>query len=229
MKYKIVLLLIFAFIICENVFSQTIKIDYDSIEQKPYEFTVNKNKVRLKVLDTVEDNVVFQKFSSKWEDIDTFDYHRSFYFRDMNNDGFLDIVLPDKWESEVWFYNPLKNTYIESCCYYIYTVRDDTIKLINKEKNIYYDYLLYKDGVWYSNLYQIKNYKRFDLGLITNETKISKNDEDYETTWIMISKIINNDNENKQLFQKIKWNSHKDFDYETYWKNNWQKFLPQKN
>lgn len=239
-KYKIIFLLAFVLVVCGNVFSQTKEISFDSIEKKPYEFLVNQTKFRIRFYDTSSDNetpFVLEKYNTTWNPADSFEYHRAIYFRDINYDGFIDFALSDKWESETYLFNPIKNSYVESGFYSDAEFDDDLrtdaphLQLIDKDEQIYFDYLTDKNCVWHSILFQIKNYKRIELGTINNETIYSEKDDDFITTAIIIiNRILNDEKTDKILFEKIKRDKKdNDFDYATYWKNNWRKFLPQQN
>ncbi|MDE1191130.1 MAG: hypothetical protein PW786_03200 [Arachidicoccus sp.] len=236
-KYKIIFLLAFVLVICGNAFSQTKELSFESLEKVPYKFIVNKTQFRIRVYDTSDykNSLVLEKYKTKWIVVDTFDYHRAIYFKDFNYDGFVDFGLLDKWESEVCLFNPTKNLYVKSGFYSDASFDDDLhtdtshMQLVDKNEQVYFDYLDYKREEWYSTLFQIKNYKRIELGVIDNETKYSEKDSGYITTKVIVHKILNNDDGNEKLIQEIKWNKDEEFDYSKYWKNNWQKFLPQKN
>jgi hypothetical protein len=69
----------------------------------------------------------------------------------------------------------------------------------------------------------IKDYKRVELGEINNTTRYSTKTGDYVTTSIIINELPVGD---EKLSKEIKWTSKVKFNYTSYWKQNWRKFLP---
>jgi len=226
--------IIIALIVCENVFSQTKSIWSDSIKKQPYIFEINKAKFQIKIFDTTnyERFYLLQKYDAGWKTVDTFGYHRIIYLKDINDDGFFDIGLSDKWQYEVLFFNPLKNSFVHTG-YFSWDIydRNKRIVLVDDRGKIYCDMQEYKRGEWTSYLFQIKDYKRVDLGEIRNSAKFIERDTAWITTSISVYKkksfadkdgdVISDD----KLIETMKPVANKDFDYENYWKSNWQKFL----
>ena len=100
------------------------------------------------------------------------------------------------------------------------------IKKVNDSSKICYDYVqgfLNDNYAWESDLFTIKNYKRFELGYITPDKNPMVNSD----INVLIYRIPNNDLEKRILIKKIKWNNDKQYDYVSFWRNNWKNFLTQ--
>ena len=228
------LFVIIALIVCENIFSQTKLIWSDSIMKKPYLFEINKTKFQIKTNDTSDYNrwYLLQKYDAGWNTVDTFGYHRAIYLKDINYDGFFDIGLTDKWQYEVLLFNPLKNRFVHTG-YFSWDIydRNKEIVLIDTREKIYCDMEEFKRGEWTSYLFQIMDYKRIDLGEIRNSAKFIEKDTTWVTTSISVYKkksFTDKDGDSisdDKLIENLKPVAIKDFEYEKYWKQNWQKFL----
>ncbi len=220
MKLKYCFLL-FVMIICENVFSQIGDIYYDSLLVKPYVFSNNKIMFRLQAYDNNHFLIIIEKYSSNWYKVDSVWDYGKLTLDDINNDGFLDIVFKEKWNCEIHLFDPIKNNFINTGNFS--SVEEDRMHLINKQLNIFYDWGEYKNWGWVSSLFQIKNYKRIELGTINNEK--TRGQFSNETVAIVISQIGNKKKKNKKIVRKMKWDDDKEFNYAIYWKLNWKKFL----
>jgi hypothetical protein len=209
---------------CKASFCQTTEIYTDTLKQDPYEFWVNKTKFRFK-LNIEEYKVAIERFNATWTLIDSAEFFQQILLKDINKDGYLDIGFYQKWTADVWLFNSQNNTYIHSGDYPIMEFRDNEkhMILLDKKLQVYYDYSWYKRGSWTSTLFIIKDYKRVELGAVYNNTEFSKEADGYVTTSVMIDKV--REIEDEQI-KEMKWTNKVKFDYATYWKQNWRKFLP---
>lgn len=194
-------------------------------------FNNSGSKFRVRLADTVNyPKFVLEKFQSVWLPIDTFTYPKygywykkgqTIYNSDYNLDGYNDFIVDYKWYDLVYLFNPDKRTYVK-CGFFEYGY--DTLKVISKNNNLFYDKWGYKyDDTW-SYLFTIKNYKRINLGVIAFGTYNSDDDTIVKPAFISISKIVNDTTE--LLKEKLPKNYFDSFDTESYWKRNWKYFYP---
>ena len=223
MKLKIILISVFTLIGYAKTFSQETEISFDSLTAKPYDIVVNKTKYRLTAFNEELVGIYLQKFTNKWQIIDTLDNCEKIKIADINNDGFKDIILFAKWNCLALIFNQSKNKFIKS--EYIPAFKNgdiENLRMINQPLNIFFDYGIDKNNDWFSVLFQFKNSKRIDLAKIKNFTD-STDINNYKQI-IQISKIVDDKGLEKQI-EKIHWQNKFDFEFENYWNKNWQKFL----
>ncbi len=223
MKLKIILISVFTLIGYAKTFSQETEISFDSLTAKPYDIVVNKIKYRLTAFNEELVGIYLQKFTNKWQIIDTLDNCEKIKIADINNDGFKDIILFAKWNCLALIFNQSKNKFIKS--EYIPAFKNgdiENLRMINQPLNIFFDYGIDKNNDWFSVLFQFKNSKRIDLAKIKNFTD-STDINNYKQI-IQISKIVDDKGLEKQI-EKIHWQNKFDFEFENYWNKNWQKFL----
>lgn len=201
----------------------------DLFDGKIDSFTINNNLFRLRCTDTITGLIVLEKKLVDWVITDTIEWENQYKFKDINNDGFLDLGFTSKRTSRVYLFNPTTNTFMNSGDYSYFEfygkddLRNGKMVLIDKNKQIYYDYQLYKRQEWTSYLFQIKNYKRVDLASIYQETEYSELKKDLINLDIKVSKHDNVDNE--KIVKTIKRISEKQYNYANYWKSNWKIFI----
>ncbi len=223
-KYSAFFLLLFFCTFCINVHSQLTNISVDRINNRPYEFIVNKVKFRLIVLNGDGEFVHIQKFGSIWTEIDSTDVlgdNGCIFFDDVNKDGFNDLVFNEKWVNEIYLFNPYQSVYVNTGEF----AQSDFGKLdtIDKNQNIYCESGQYKDIFGWSSLFQIKDYKRIDLGIIKGDERRNTKGQ-LIASKITISKIVNDDDE--KVIVNIKWfKAFESYNALSYWKNNWKCFI----
>lgn len=171
-----------------------------------YYFTVGKTRFRAVhiFVDTFPQIITIQKLAKgKWYNRLAFQ-HLNHYgcveFKDVNNDGYLDLVLGARFDSEVYFYNPAIHNFIDSLCCRI----NEDVHLIDAKHHIYCDYQSLKSmcGQLTSTLYTIKNFKKqvlFHLELVNcNEKR-----EEIDIKELILSKCINGDEDNLREIKTI--------------------------
>ena len=213
-------------------FSQSAKyVDLNFSNGQVDTFTINKTMFRILMVDTTRNNLILEKFHEGWAgwmSIDSFDTYPSHYTRiyDINQDGYNDIGVIERNSCEVFLYNPSIQTFTRSGFYSPQEFDEGAynsagtivhMQILNKEMDLYFDYLPQKRNQWTSRIFRVVNYKRVELGSIgTNPIEgsmdkiesitIAKEGEDYEKV--------------------MKLTGTQKFDYASYWKQNWRKFLP---
>ncbi len=251
-KMKIKGLLFFSLLFTSQVFSQM-----HEIEKYPYNFAVNQNKFRItehlvKATKASSSYHIYllESFNSKWNLIDTIatedDVYGLLCLSDVNDDAYLDIVVPEKWdEAYVFLYNPIQNTFVNSGDFFLNidsSVNNRiSIKPINKINKLYCDYrqgFLNTGYDSFSSLFQLINYKKKEVAYMYIERSIS--DSLGFLKQVSIYQANNKDRIDDKLIKTItsvKENDlikslstiYKDeFDFEKYWKTNWQSFLKNK-
>ncbi len=228
---KSFLVLLMLFFVCGLTYSQTKKIEIETIETRPYDFNVNKIKFRFRI---DQDNLILERYNATWITTDTLEsLPPTIYLRDINSDGFIDFGLADKWMSETFLFNPILRKFVMSGFYSNAEFGDNLqtgaphMVLLDSIRHMYFDYSTYKNGEWYSFLFQIKDFERIDIAEINNETLFSKSGNEFITTSILINKILDNE-DNKKLVTKIKrGRTDKPFNYKKYWTDNWKLFINQ--
>ena len=252
-RIKTKCILLFALLSASHVFSQA-----HEIKKYPYNFTINKNKFRIikhliEATDTSNsyNSYLVQKFYFGWNLMDTIegdDNHEYLVMNDVNNDGYLDIVCPEKWdEANVLLYNPVKNTFVNSGDFFLNidssTNNRISIKPIDKTNNLYCDYrqgFLNTNYGSFSSLFQIIDYKRKDLARMYIERYYSDSLPSYFIKEVTINQASDKDITDDKLIKMITPVKENDlikslstiyedeFDFEKYWKTNWQSFLKNK-
>lgn len=223
MKARVVILLFIVLLFGKTSVSQITEIYSDTLTYAPYEFSVNKTKFRFK-LNKGDYLVLIQKFNLTWVATDTISLFQKISLKDINKDGYLDIGFYQKWVTDVWIFNPKTNLFIPSGEYPSMEFSDDEkhMVLLDSKLQIYYNYSWYKRGEWGSELFMLKKYKKITLGTIQNHVLFSSKKGDYVTKAIVINKLSKG---NEQKVKEIPWHNKK-FNYTSYWKQNWRKFLP---
>ena len=243
---------------------------FSSMAQRPKEFYnwpslkgdsfyVNNVLFKICILDTMSRKAFIEKFQNKkWNILDSFDiqdYGRSV---DVDRNGFPDIAIWWKLSYDVFLFDPFKNTFIHSgefstvdlndSFYYkvdAYTGKsfeEQKMQIINKDMNLYYDYVPEKRGEFHSSLFQLIDFKKIVLGTIYQYAHFDKSSNNYTPDETEIRKYLQQPivhpimkGENGVSYQEvptreitvddIKSSGIHGFDYATYWKNNWQNFL----
>ncbi len=257
MKYKIVFVF-FTLIVCGNVFSQRIIID-----SFPYLFKVDKNEFRItQSIDTIPGtkhycyNYSLQKNNTSSNTkyalgIRCTNDCCSVLLDDVNKDGFFDIVSLATLREVTAFvllYNPLKNDFeFNSGLFFLNKDFSINIRLIDTANSIYCDWACDTSisSIWYSSLFQIKNYIRINLGIITNEKDSITGIRNYRgdkiprvTVIAGIPKVYKIEDRNRYVIDELVGNfydksrvktietiNNENFNYASYWKNNWRNFL----
>lgn len=198
-------------------------------------FTVNETKFKIRMMDSTSNQLALEKLEANWILVDSFNSYITYYTNDfdINNDGFNDIGLYNK---KIWFaflYNPTNNLFVSSGYYSEFEFdrnkygHDSIVhmKLIDTALNIYFDFQPNEKNQWESGLFQVKDYKRTDLGYISTVSRRRNSKK------IIGVSAIKRNREAIDLIvlegiDEIKLKNKERFDYATYWKQNWRKFLP---
>ncbi len=230
---KSISILVTLLIVNLNSFCQDTTYYFENLyEKKAIQFIANKTKFRMCISDTMAQTFAIEKYNEGWQGwvlIDSIDDgYGKFYLKDINKDGFNDLVLSAKWQKEVYFFNPINKNFIHtgSFCAYCWLGDDKEKKeeqmiLLDKKNHIYYDHCSYKRDEWSSSLFTIKNYKRIDLGEIFIESSYTRKQTQIFTKSII--KVLTEDK--KTIIRKYKPSVYDTFNYASYWKLNWRKFL----
>ena len=237
MKYNIILL--FSLIVCVNVFSQGNENLFHFPMTNEDRFYVNKTLFKIYTTD-ISNSAFIEKFEKgKWNIVDSFDtqkYNRSV---DVDKNGFPDIAVWWKLSYDIFLFNPKENTFVHSgefstvdlndSFYYkvdAYTGKsfnEQKMQLINKELNLYYNYVPEKRGEFYSELFQLKNFKKYVVGTIYQFAYLDTTTNKYVPVNAEIRKHLKI-NEEKTV-ETVEQTGIHGFDYAEYWKQNWQKFV----
>ena len=216
------------------------------------------NKVLFKIDNLNNGKSIIQKFQHHtWTTIDTFDtqpYKRNI---DIDKNGFSDIAVWWKLSYDVFLFDPLKNSFVHSgnfstidandSFYYSlsYTAKpfeQQKMQLLNKELHLYYNFVPEKRGWFYSELFQLKDYKKIVLGTIYQFAKRDSTTNQYlpadaeirkhlqKTITYPKSDAINGITyqripKTEVLIKRIERAGAKGIDYANYWKENWRYFL----
>lgn len=198
-----------------------------------YYFKVNGKHFRLihKWDTTFPQTTYLQKLTDKkWQNRLVFYKYNHYYdlkLKDVNNDGFIDILRQAKWFDEIYLFNPTKNNFIDSVCGERY---EDTY-LLDTLKNIYCDihYGKMMCNSIYSFLYTYKNYKKYYL--YTLDINNCDDEEFAFITGLTLSENIKGQEEEKHIKKEIKLKKRKKIDdnllfyLQNYWKKNYKKLL----
>jgi len=176
-------------------------------------------------LEMQEPTLLLERYNKKWEIIDDFSSTGLNYeFRDVNKDGYDDLLADHRWQYLVYLFNPQERTFIR-CGYF--SEDYDTLRVISADKNIYFDNWRNKFDNWWSYLYTIKNYVRYNLGIIEYKYTVTYGKGDTSTVtkeYISVRKIFN-DTSQKEISQ-IKNVDFKNFDIQEFWQREKNKFYP---
>ena len=140
------------------------------------------NKVLFKIENPNTGLSYIEKFQNqKWIIIDTFEtkhYKRNI---DIDKNGFPDIAVWEKLNYDVFFFDPLKKSFIHSGDFSTIDANDSfyyslsytgkpfeqqKMQLLNRELHLYYNFVPEKRGWFISELFQLKEYKKIVLGTI---------------------------------------------------------------
>jgi hypothetical protein len=161
---------------------------------------------------------------------------------DINNDSYKDITYENRWFREIYFYDSIKNNFIDTAGADI----NDGFYLLDTTKNIYCDFDQGRGwcGHLHSKLYTIKNYTKttlFDLELCNCSEKneyvtfikklilskcferkllfkgISDRDSLVNIETINLSKPINMEKEYEPYYSY--------FDYVSFWRKNYKRLM----
>ncbi len=145
-----------------------------------------------------------------------------FEIRDVNDDGFADLIHFYHDYDIIHFFNPRTNKFSDN----VISMPSETSK-IDKNKNIYCGFheTMYGDKYSYSILYKYKDtipYFFYKLVFVTTKGGYETMDS---VKQIKLYKFLNG-NYSKLLFIKnIETKNLKNFDYEFYWKKNYMRLL----
>jgi len=196
-------------------------------------FRVNANSFRLiHIWDTTFPQTTFLQMltKKKWQNRLAFYNYNHFsdlILKDVNNDGFLDILRQTKWYEEIYLFNSKANNFIDSVCGNRY---EDTY-LLDTVKNIYcdifYGKMMCNDINTY--LYTYRNFNKYYLYKLDIE---NCDDEEHEfITGLTLLKNIKGQEELNYIEREIKFKKKKKIDdnlmfyLHNYWKKNYKKLL----
>jgi len=180
-------------------------------------FSVNNCRFRIIHHDTLFDGIVEKYNDGKWLENITFenlgnhnDYDRT---RDVNSDGYNDVILLWKWDTEIFLFNNYSNRFDSV------SIRlPDEWELIDTTQKIFCNYWEHeKVSESYSDLYTFKGNKLQTLFHL----KFIGDKEDEEIKKIVLFKIVNG---NKIKLKESLFKDD-DFDYVEYWLKNYKKLL----
>lgn len=190
-------------------------------------FSINNARFRIRFYRGNEElPLLLEKFNKRWIAIDSFTARMCEYeLSDFNNDGYIDLVADNRWQYFVYLFNPKKKTLTK--CGYFSESNSDSLNVISKTENLYYDRWECKWDNWWSYLYTIKNYRRYNLGILEYKyTQVFKPKGGIEARnrYLSIRKI------NKDVYQKeilvIRNVDFEHFDIKSFWQNKKAKFYP---
>lgn len=198
-----------------------------------YYFSVAKNKFRVVHLqsDSFPQVATVQKFvTNKWEN--RIEFHNgnkldNFYFKDVNNDGVIDIVRKTYFDSEIYLFKPSINNFVDSVCGNL----NYDVYLIDTLHNIYCDFQSYRQncGNIFSTLYTFKNYTKYYLYNL--ELDNCDDEEHLKITKLILSKCINGNLENLKeiktykLRKPLNVDQYNYFDNKKFWKGKYKQLL----
>ena len=202
----------------------------------PYVFNFKIDKIRFRVVHLKSNSFpqsakIQRLYLNKWEDILEF-YEGpklgSFKFKDVNNDGFIDIVRDMYFDSEVYLFKPAINNFIDSVC----GILNYNIVLLDTIKNIYCDFqeLRQNCGNISSTLYTFKNYSKYNLFYLELRN-CNGYDNHKKIHELVLSKCIDGSLDNLKKIKKYKLqksipiNAAKYFNNKEYWKKKYKQLL----
>lgn len=159
-----------------------------------YYFTVGETRFRAVHIneDSLAESVTIQKYSKgKWYNRLGFQSQNKFAcftLKDINNDGFKDLVREKHFDAEVYFFNPAINNFIDSVgCDINYDIH-----LIDSERHIYCDFQEYRGNCEniHTTLYTIINFKKTIL-YVAELINCNSKGEQIPVTTIMLHKFNN--------------------------------------
>ena len=164
-----------------------------------------------------------------------------FHDKDINGDGYVDIVNTVRFTAVVYFYNPKINSFIDTPAKEV--VNPDWF-LLDKAKNIYCDFQEFKgmcDQI-HSKLYTYLGFQRIDLYDLNLYNCSETNNETNIITKLVLSKCINGSSDSTNFVEEIKLDKPIDtqgyndngkypngtdqyFDYKKFWQDKYKKLL----
>ena len=191
-------------------------------------FVIGKTRFRVvHIADTIFPQIaIIQKYhNKKWCDrlsFETLNHFSDFKLKDVNNDGYADLVRNTSFYKEVYFYNPTINNFIDSVCCKI----NYDIHLIDSARHIYCDFQegRFHCGQIHSTLYSIVNFRKkvfYDLELFNCDT--AREYCDIKT--LILSKCINYNEYKTEELETIHLKKPLDEEKDHYFNNKafWQK------
>lgn len=183
-------------------------------------FSVNNCRFRIVHHDTLYDGIIEKYNEGRWIENITFeslgnhnDYDRT---RDVNGDGYNDIILSWKWDTQVFLFNSHFNHFEDDSLWL-----PDEWEMIDSTRKIFCNYWEHeKVSESHSELYTFKGNK---LQVLFHLEFISDSDDE-EIKKLVLFKVVNG---NKI---KVKESPFKedDFDYVSYWEKNYKRLLDYK-
>ena len=197
-----------------------------------YYFSVGENKFRVVHIrsDEFPQTATIQKLvSNKWQNRIEFQNGNKlddFFFKDVNNDGFIDIVRHLYFDDEIYLYKPSVNNFIDSVC----GILNYDVFLIDSLRSVYCDFQEYRQGAGsiFSTLYTFNDYSIYYL----YKLELYNDDDDgagghSKITKLILSKCVNGNRnlENLKKLKTIKLKHPLDADKEKYFndKEFWKK------
>jgi len=194
-------------------------------------FSINNIRFRVKYSKEIPGKyephqLLLQQYKKRWITIDNFSARGMHYWTaDINNDGYPDFVADNRWQMLVYMFNPKQHTFTK--CGYFADSDDDTLHPVSLKDNLYFDKWSSKWDNWWSYLYVLKNYVRYNVGII--EYKYTQGYDQHRegkkiNEYISIRKIAG-DTEEKEI-AKIKAANFAGFDIKGFWLKEKNRFYP---
>jgi len=187
-------------------------------------FSINNTEFRIRSVINSENKFVLERLNKEWELVDTF-YARqcNYSIRDINNDGYPDLIADDsRWSESVFLFSPISNNFTE--CGFFSGDEVDSLHPLSSNDSIFYDKWDNNADNWWSYLFKIKNDVRYNLGIIEykwGNPEIYKNNLPH---WLSVRKI-SNDTTQKEI-NIIRNVNFQKFDLKKFWQKELGKFYP---
>ena len=156
-------------------------------------------------------------------------------FKDVNRDGYKDIMRELRFTKEVYFFDPLKKDFINPATAWL----NNDVFLLDKAKNIFCDMQVFKGmvGQLHSQLYTFKGYKQY---LLFDLYFYNHTDDGAIVSKLVLSKCVGGLSDSMEqiaefpLKRSITWmeenNKYADgteyfYDYRKFWKERYKKLL----
>jgi hypothetical protein len=166
----------------------------------------------------------------KWQNRLAFYKYNHYYgikLKDVNNDGYIDILRKSRWFDEIYLYKPTINNFVDSVCGELFS----NSYLIDTLHNIYCDFfegklLCYNIN---STLYTYRDFHKYSLYKLDLYNCESEMHE--KVTKLIISKAINGNDDNLYKIKTINLkkaifiSDKKYFDYIKFWRKRYRKLL----
>ena len=183
-------------------------------------FTIANTLFRIRSAMDTSNLFCIDKKSVNWKAIDTFFARQSsYYFSDLNKDGYPDLFTDYRFQQLVYLFDPSQKTFINTG--FFSSDATDSLMPVSKTSGLYFDIFHTKYDNWWSYLYILKDYVRYNLGIIEYKIKYS----DYPTLTngqISIRKISSDTLQTElETFRIINADR---FDIRGYWIKNISKF-----